>query len=59
MLLVFVPWSRLNAVAIIITSGGAMIFGTGLLLSLFRDRLLALPDRIQRREGLFQVLGWR
>jgi hypothetical protein len=58
-LLVFVPWSRLNAVAISITVGGGTLFVTGLLLSVYRDRLLTLPDRIKHREGLFRVLNWR
>jgi hypothetical protein len=58
-LLIFVPWSRLNAVAVFITAGGGTLFTAGLLLSVYRDRLLALPDKIQRREGLFRVLNWR
>jgi hypothetical protein len=58
-LLIYVPWSRLNYVAIFIMAGGGLIFGTALLLSVYRERLLALPDQIQRREGIFRVLGWR
>ena len=58
-LLIYVPWSRLNAVAIFITVGGGTLFGVGLLLSVYRDRLLALPDRMKRREGVFRVLTWR
>jgi hypothetical protein len=59
LLLVYVPWSRLNTVALSITVGGGILFGIGLLLSLYRDRLLALPDRIKRREGPFRILTWR
>jgi hypothetical protein len=58
-LLIYVPWSRLNAVAIFITVGGGTLFGVGLLLSVYRDRLLTLPDRMKRREGVFRVLTWR
>jgi hypothetical protein len=58
-LLIFVPWSRLNAVAVIITVGGGTLFGVGLVLSLYRDRLLTLPERVKERRGLFRVLGWR
>jgi uncharacterized membrane protein (UPF0136 family) len=58
-LLIYVPWSRLNAVAIFITVGGGTLFGAGLLLSVYRDRLLTLPDRMKRREGVFRVLTWR
>jgi hypothetical protein len=59
MLLIYVPWSRLNTVAIIIIAGGAIIFGAGLVLSIYRDRLRSLPDRLHRHEGLFRVLNWR
>ncbi len=58
-LLLFVPWGRLNAVALAITIGGGFIFGSGLILAFFRDRLLALPDRIKQREGVFRVFNWR
>ncbi len=46
-------------VGIYLTIGGALLFGIGLVLSVFRDRLLALPDKIKRREGLFRILTWR
>lgn len=36
-----------------------VIIGTGVLLSIYRDRLLTLPDRVRRREGMFRVLSWR
>ena len=58
-LLLFVPWSRLNAIAAVITIGGGTLFGLGLALAFFRDRLLALPERIKNRDGLFRVLNWR
>ncbi len=58
-LLIFVPWSQMNAIALTMTIGGGVLFGLGLVLSVFRDRLLALPERIKKREGVFRVLGWR
>jgi hypothetical protein len=45
--------------AIWMTIGGGVIFITGLMLSIYRDRLLALPDMMKRREGLFRILSWR
>jgi hypothetical protein len=45
--------------AIVLAVGGGTIFGFGLLLSIYRDRLLVLPEKIKRREGIFRVLGWR
>ncbi len=50
---------KLQNVAVYIMVGGGLFFGIGLLLSLYRDRLLQLPDRIKRREGVFRVLSWR
>jgi hypothetical protein len=59
MLLVYVPWARLNTVAIIIIAGGAILFAAGLALSIYRDRLRTLPGRIERHEGIFAILNWR
>ncbi len=50
---------HLRTGAIWMTIGGAVIFGTGILLSVYRDRLLMLPEQVKRREGVFRVLGWR
>jgi hypothetical protein len=50
---------RLQTTAVYLMIGGGAFFLTGLLLSLYRDRLLALPERIKRREGIFKVLSWR
>lgn len=47
------------AVGICLGIGGALIFLAGTLLSVFRDRLLALPRQYVEREGVFQVMGWR
>ncbi len=58
-LVMFVPFGQMNSVALAITIGGGVVFGAGLILAFFRDRLLALPDRIQRREGIFRVFSWR
>lgn len=58
-LLIFVPWGKLGTVAVLITVGGGLLFGAGLILGFFRDRLLTLPERIQKREGIFRVLNWR
>jgi hypothetical protein len=46
-------------VGIYLTLGGVLLFGTGLILSVYRDKLLALPDKIRRREGVFRIFDWR
>lgn len=50
---------NVKTAAIWITVGGGLIFGVGIVLSVYRDRLLTLPDRVRRREGMFRVLNWR
>jgi len=58
-LLIFVPWGQLGTAALVLAGGGATLFLLGLGLSIFRDRLLALPQQVKERKGIFQVLGWR
>ena len=38
---------------------GMTLFLVAVTLSIYRDRLLALPEQISKREGVFQVLNWR
>ncbi|MGA2257572.1 MAG: hypothetical protein ABSG53_23165, partial [Thermoguttaceae bacterium] len=59
LVLFFNMLENVQTAAIWMTIGGAVIFGTGILLSVYRDRLLTLPDQVKRREGIFKVLGWR
>ncbi|TWT39623.1 hypothetical protein [Blastopirellula retiformator] len=51
--------SVLQNVAVAMMIGGGLFFGVALLLSLYRDALLALPSRAKRHEGVFKVLSWR
>ncbi len=46
-------------IGIYLTLGGVVLFGSGLVLSIYRDKLLSLPDRIRRREGIFRIFDWR
>ena len=59
MLLVFAGMRAQLAVGVYLTLGGVALFGLGVLLSIYRDRLLALPERIKQHEGVFSVLAWR
>lgn len=56
---VLVPWGQVDTVATSILVGGGVIFGSGLVLAFYRERLLELPDRIRTRQGIFRVLDWR
>jgi hypothetical protein len=46
-------------IGIYLAVGGGVLFGTGLFLSMYRDRLLALPEKIRKREGVFRIFDWR
>src|SRR5262249_7033381 len=46
-------------IGIYLTAGGLLLFGIGLILSVYRDWLLDLPERIRKREGVWKVLTWR
>jgi hypothetical protein len=59
MLLAFVGMQAQLAVGAYLAIGGAGLFGLGVLLSVYRDRLLALPKQIKQHEGVFKVLAWR
>ena len=47
------------AIGVYLAVGGALVFGLGLALSMYREQLLELPDRVAKREGVFRVLNWR
>ena len=47
------------AIGFYLAIGGGLLFGCGVALSIFRDRLVDLPRKISEREGVFQVLNWR
>lgn len=57
-LLIHWPEFLLN-VSVLMMLGGATFFGTGLVLSIYRDRVLALPGQIRGGQGVFTVLKWR
>lgn len=50
---------ELENAAIMMMVGGGVFFAVAVLLSVYRDRLLALPGKVRNREGVFRVLEWR
>jgi hypothetical protein len=50
---------QVQTAALWLAIGGGSIFAIGLLLAVYRDRLLSLPERVKNREGVFRVLNWR
>ena len=47
------------ATGVYLAVGGGLVFATGIVLSVFRDKLLSFPDQIAHREGVFSMLNWR
>jgi hypothetical protein len=52
-------FERVQTAALWLAVGGGLILLIGLVLAVYRDRLLTLPDRVKNREGVFRVLNWR
>jgi predicted membrane channel-forming protein YqfA (hemolysin III family) len=52
-------WHPQIAMGVYLAAGGALVFACGIALSIYRERLLALPERIAKREGIFRVIDWR
>ena len=59
-LAVLVRWpSQLQNVSVVMMVGGGVFFAVAVLMSIYRDRLISLPTRIRKGEGVYQVLKWR
>jgi hypothetical protein len=59
MIIVSIAYRPQVAVGVYLAVGGVLIFGAGILLSMYREKLLALPDRFANREGVFRIINWR
>jgi len=59
MVLASLGWRRQVAVGVYLAIGGVLLFACGIALSVYRDKLLLLPEQIAKREGIFRVLNWR
>ncbi len=59
-LLALIPFpQQLQTVSVYLMVGGGAFFGVAVLLSVYREQLLALPERVANGEGIFEVLTWR
>jgi len=59
MLVIGLAYHPKVAMGVYLAIGGGLLFAAGLLLSIYRDRLLAVPEEFARKEGVFEVLTWR
>lgn len=58
-LVALVDLPELQSAAVYMMIGGGAFFAAAVLLSIYRDRLLALPQKVRQHEGVFRVLDWR
>jgi hypothetical protein len=52
-------WRSQVATGVCLAVGGGLVFACGIALSVFREKLLSLPDQIAHRQGVFSMLNWR
>lgn len=50
---------QLLGIAVFMAIVGGVVFALGVLLSIYREKLLALPDAIANRTGIFKIMNWR
>jgi hypothetical protein len=58
-IVVSLGWQQQLAAGVYLAVGGAVLFALGIVLSIYREKLLQLPEQIAKREGVFRVLNWR
>jgi hypothetical protein len=58
-IVVSLGWQQQVAAGVHLAIGGALLFALGVALSIYREKLLRMPERIVKREGVFRVLNWR
>ena len=50
---------QLQQTSVLMMIGGGVFFFTAITLSVYRERLMNLPEKIKEGQGVFQVLKWR
>jgi hypothetical protein len=58
-LIVSLAYQPQVAIGIYMAAGGAVVFAIGILLSVFRDKLMEIPEQVANRTGVFRILNWR
>ena len=50
---------QLQSISVMMMIGGGLFFATALLMSIYRDRIVSLPQRIREGEGVYRIMKWR
>ena len=59
MIIAIIAYNPQIKIGVYLGIGGLFLFGIGIVLSMYRERLLQIPDRISNREGIFKIIDWR
>lgn len=59
MLITSLAYHALAGIGAFLAIGGATLFVFGIVLSVYREKLLAIPDQFTNREGVFRVMNWK
>lgn len=59
MIVVSLGWQQQMAIGVYLAIGGGLLFALGVGLSVYREKLLRLPEQMAKREGVFRMLNWR
>ncbi len=59
LVLVSLGWQQQWAIGVYLAIGGGLVFACGVALSIYREKLLEIPERLAQREGVFQIMNWR
>lgn len=58
--LLVIHWpGELRNASVLMMVGGGSFFAIAVLLSIYRDRILQIPDRVRTGKGVFGVMKWR
>ena len=59
LVLVSLGWQQQWAIGVNLAIGGGLVFACGIALSIYREKLLEIPERLAQREGVFKIINWR
>ncbi len=59
MLITSLAYHALAGIGTFLAAGGAPLFAFGIALSVYQEKLLAIPDQFTNREGVFLVMNWK
>jgi hypothetical protein len=59
LVLISLGWQQQWAVGVYLSFAGGAVFVCGIALSIYRDKLIEIPEHLAQREGVFRIINWR